>query len=61
MRKMTDRLNRLEHAMQVSNAPITDVRRASDAQLEAFLASFGIDPGDEAELIAVTQGWEPVK
>ena len=53
MRKMADRLERLEQAMQISKAPITDVREATDAQLEAFLASFGIDPGDESALISI--------
>ncbi|MBN9242507.1 MAG: hypothetical protein J0I98_06920 [Mesorhizobium sp.] len=61
MQKMANRLERLERAMQVSNAPITDVRRATDAQLEAFLASLGINPGDEAALIAVAEGRESLK
>jgi hypothetical protein len=55
MRKMTDRLERLEHVMQVSNAPITDVRKATDAQLEAFLVSFGIDPHSDAALASAAK------
>jgi len=53
MQKMTDRLERLEQVMRVSNAPITDVRKATDAQLEAFLSAFGIDPSDETALISI--------
>ncbi len=55
MQKIADRLERLEQAMQVSNAPITDVRKATDAQLEAFLVSLGIDPHDEAALVSLAR------
>lgn len=61
MRKVAHRLDRLEQAFHVSNAPITDVRRATDAQLEAFLASLGIDPSSEADLVAVARGGASVQ
>lgn len=56
MRNVAHRLDRLEQALHVSNAPITDVRMATDAQLEAFLTSLGIDPSNESALVAAAKG-----
>ncbi len=61
MRNVTYRLDRLEQAFHVSNAPITDVRRATDAQLKVFLTSLGIDPSSEAELVVVARGGASVQ
>lgn len=52
MRKLEGRLVRLETIHSDANRPISDISRATDQQLEAYLRSTGIDPNDDQALVA---------
>ena len=51
--RINERVERLERNAQISDGTLADVRHATDAQLEAYLLSHGIDPHDDGALCRV--------
>lgn len=56
MRKMADRLEIFEKSVGNDNAPAIDMRKATDAQLESYLTSCGMDPNGVVALQVLMGG-----
>jgi len=54
-----ERISRLEKELKTTDRIITDVRKATDAQLESYLRSVGIDPNDDTALARAAPPYHP--